>query len=362
MPLAEGTASGELGSPRLPRPAARDVDAGSNLQVLLVSAIVSVLPTRLYLGLTGYPRVGSGPLHVAHLLWGGLLMLAALVLLLSVLGKRAKRWSAALGGLGFGLFVDELGKFVTADNDYFFQPTIALIYVVFIMLFLAFRAIERRSLSADELLVNAADMLREVILGGATRAEVVRARRLLDRSGAEGALADGIREAIVGATRAPERVSRLASVAAWAWSTYDWLLAWRWFHRAIWLGFVAQAVIGLFAVVAVGWAALQPTAAPLAQQSTLLTSLLSLGLVVVGVGRLPTSRLDAYRWFERSVLISVFFTRVIIFWQDQLAALGGLLWDLVLLTTLRFLLRQEDARVSAEAGTPIRQSQATPNL
>ena len=309
-----------------------------------MSSVVAVLLTRLYLEMTGYPRVGSGPLHVAHLLWGGLLMLAALVVLLSVLGKRTKRWAAVLGGLGFGLFVDELGKFVTADNDYFFQPTIALIYVVFILLFLVFRAIERRSLSPDELLVNAADMLREVVLGGATRAEVVRARRLLDRSGSEGALADGLREAIAGATRAPEQVSRLANAASRAWRTYDRLLEWHWFHRAIWLVFVAQALLGLVAVVVVGLAAMHDRSALLQQQSTLLTSVVSLGLVLVGVARLPTSRLDAYRWFERSVLISVFFTQVIVFWQDQLAALGGLLFDLALLTTLRFLIRQEEAR------------------
>src|SRR5579859_5309939 len=246
-PLAEGT------PPRLPRAAARDVDAGGNLQVLLVSSVVAVLLTRLYLGITGYPRIGSGPLHVAHLLWGGLLMLAALVLVLSMLGKRAKRWAAVLGGLGFGLFVDELGKFVTADNNYFFQPTIALIYVVFIVLFLVFRAIERRSLSADELLVNAADMLREVILGGATRAEVVRARRLLDRSGAEGPLADGLRAALDGATRVPEQVSFVASTAAWAWRVYDRLLDWPWFQRAILLVFVTQSVLGLAAAIAIGW-------------------------------------------------------------------------------------------------------------
>jgi hypothetical protein len=212
------------------------------------------------------------------------------------------------------------------------------------VLFLVFRAIERRSLSSDELLVNAADMLREVVLGGATRAEVVRARRLLGRSGAEGPLADGLREAIDGATRAPEQVSRVANAAGWAWRTYDRLLEWRWFQRAIWLVFVAQALVGLVAAVAVGWAAVHDNAALLKQQSTLITSLVSLGLVLIGVARLPGSRLDAYRWFERSVLISVFFTQVIVFWQDQLAALGGLLWDLALLTTLRFLIRQEDAR------------------
>lgn len=328
----------------MPRAFARDVDAGGNLQVLLVSAVVAVLLTRLYLGMTGFPRVGGGGLHIAHLLWGGLLMLVALVLLLSVLGKRSKRWAAGLGGLGFGLFVDELGKFITDDNNYFFHPTIALIYVLFIMLFLAFKAIERRSLSSDELLVNAADMLREVILGGATRAEVVRTRRLLDRSGFEGPLADALSEAVDSASRAPERVSPLAVVATFAWRNYDNLIEWRWFPRSVWIIFVAQAVLGLVAAITVGWTAMHNTVPPL-QLGTLTASLISLGLVLVGVVRLPRSRLDAYRWFERGVLVSVLITQVLIFWQDELAALGGLLWDLALLTALRFLLKQEEARV-----------------
>src|SRR5438128_220933 len=98
---------------------ARDIDAGAYLETLLVAAVSSVLLTRLYLGMTGYPRIGGGPLHLAHLLWGGLLMLIGLVLLLSMLGKRLKHFAAAIGGVGFGLFIDEIGKFVTADNNYF---------------------------------------------------------------------------------------------------------------------------------------------------------------------------------------------------------------------------------------------------
>ena len=326
---------------------ARDVDAGGNLQILLVSAVVAVLGTRLYLTLMGYPRVGSGSLHIAHLLWGGLLMLVAQVVLVALLGKHAKRWAAAIGGLGFGLFVDELGKFVTADNDYFFQPAVALIYVVFIVLFLVFRAIERRSLSSYELLVNAADMLREVILGGATRAEIVRARRLLDRSGCDGPLAAALREAIDSATRAPERKSFIAVAAARAWRTYDKLLAWPGFQRAIWLVFVVQACVGLATGATFAWAAAHDSA-PSVEQNTLATSIVSLALVFVGVARLPSARLAAYRWFERSVLISVFFTQVILFWQDQFTALGGLAWDLVLLAVLRYGIRQEEARLVTE--------------
>jgi hypothetical protein len=80
------------------------------------------------------------------------------------------------------------------------------------------------------------------------------------------------------------------------------------------------------------------------QISTLAASLISLGLMLIGVIRLPRSRLDAYRWFERGVLVSILITQVLVFWQDQLTALGGLLWDLALLTTLRFLIKQEEAR------------------
>lgn len=44
--------------------------------------------SRLALQLVGYPRLGGGGFHIAHLLWGGLLMLAAIVLLLGFLTLR----------------------------------------------------------------------------------------------------------------------------------------------------------------------------------------------------------------------------------------------------------------------------------
>ncbi|HEY2593666.1 MAG TPA: hypothetical protein VGK33_07175 [Chloroflexota bacterium] len=297
---------------------------------------------RLYLMMTGYPRIGGGGLHIAHLLFGGLLMLAAQILVLSVLGKRMRRVAAIVGGIGLGLFVDEIGKFVTSDNDYFYQPAVAMIYVLFIVLFLIFRAIEHRSLSRGEALVNSAEMLTDLILDGATRAEVARARWLLRHSRCEGPVADGLQEAIAGAVRVQEHRSTLNAITLWAWRAYDRLLRWDWFQRAILIVFVGQALIGLATLVAAAWGALDIPPA------TLVSSSAALACALVGMAFLPRSRLEAYRWFERSVLISVFFTQVFLFWDAQLAALGGLAWYLVLLVVLRYLIRQEMGRIVTE--------------
>ena len=90
---------------RLPGAHRRRRRQAATCQVLLVSSVVSVLVTRLYLEMTGYPRIGSGPLHVAHLLWGGLLMLAAWCCCCPSSASAPSAGRPLLGGLGFGLFV-----------------------------------------------------------------------------------------------------------------------------------------------------------------------------------------------------------------------------------------------------------------
>jgi hypothetical protein len=63
--------------------------------------------------------------------------------LLTLLGRWPRRPAAIVGGVGFGFFIDELGKFITSDNNYFFEPAAALIYLIFIGLFLLVRALQR---------------------------------------------------------------------------------------------------------------------------------------------------------------------------------------------------------------------------
>src|SRR6266700_2919755 len=143
----------------------RNLDAGKLLETFLVSAVAAFLGVRFFLGVTGYPRLGGGGLHIAHMLWGGTLMVAAVLLLLSYLGQRIRRAAAVIGGLGFGLFIDELGKFITSDNNYFYRPAMALIYLVFLALFLLLRAVERKREWSDETyLINALVLLQEAVL------------------------------------------------------------------------------------------------------------------------------------------------------------------------------------------------------
>ena len=52
----------------------RNLDAWPYLEIFLVSAVVAVLGIRMFLELSGYPRLGHGRLHIAHMLWGGFLM------------------------------------------------------------------------------------------------------------------------------------------------------------------------------------------------------------------------------------------------------------------------------------------------
>lgn len=121
----------------------KNQDADEHLELFFVSAVSSVLVIRFFLAITGYPQISPGDLHVAHMLWGGLLMMFAMMLVLSYTNRWVGMAASIMGGIGFGTFIDELGKFITKDNDYFFRPTVAILYVIFVGLFFLFRTIGR---------------------------------------------------------------------------------------------------------------------------------------------------------------------------------------------------------------------------
>ena len=111
----------------------------SLLETFLIAAVATVLIIRTELWLTNYPQLGGHGLHIAHLLYGGVFMAVAIGILLMFLGRGPWRPAGLIGGIGFGFFIDELGKFITEDNNYFYKPAAGVIYVVFITMFLVLR-------------------------------------------------------------------------------------------------------------------------------------------------------------------------------------------------------------------------------
>ena len=108
-------------------------DAEINTLLMLVSFAASITLTRAFLYLTGYPQIGNSELHISHLLWGGLLMFAALLILLLYSNRWIQTLAAIMSGIGIGLFIDEVGKFITQTNDYFYPAAAPIIYSFFLL-------------------------------------------------------------------------------------------------------------------------------------------------------------------------------------------------------------------------------------
>ena len=150
-------------SQRLWRPV-RDQAADSFWMLLIASLSITVLVTRFYLELSGYPQVGDSTYHVAHVLWGGLLLFVAVTLPLSIVNRYALWASSILGGIGAGLFIDEVGKFITQSNDYFFPLAFPIIYgFILLCVWLYWRIRRHQPRDTRTLLYHALEDMKQVL-------------------------------------------------------------------------------------------------------------------------------------------------------------------------------------------------------
>jgi hypothetical protein len=318
----------------------RNIDGHEFFESFLVSAVASILLIRAFLHVTGYPTVGGDALHVAHMLWGGLLMLVALVLLLGFLGKQVKNLAAVIGGIGFGTFIDELGKFLTHDNNYFYEPTVALIYVVFILFYIGVAVVQRSPPTREESVANALEITLEAVRRDLDRYERERAQELL-RQAAPG---DPVAQALVAALKQveavpPGRPGPLNRAISLVRAAYGRAVRMPWFPRLVVAVFVVNAVLGFVQMVLL----LRHRFGELSTFNwvELLLSLVPALLVLAGVVRMPVSRLAAYRLFHAAVLVIIFVTQFFAFFHDQFAAVLGLAANLVVLATLRYMIHEE---------------------
>lgn len=151
------------------------------LQLTVLSFAASVSLTRLILELTGYPQLGNETLHIAHVLYGGVILYAASLLPLLYANRWAYTWSAILSGVGVGLFIDEVGKFITQNNDYFFPAAAPIIYAFFLLTVLIYVRIKKEpKMDTRGELYTVMEILQEVLDHSIEQAEHDEMRRRLD--------------------------------------------------------------------------------------------------------------------------------------------------------------------------------------
>lgn len=331
----------------------RRSDGGELLERFLVSGIVSVLVIRWALALTGYPKLGGGGLHIAHMLWGGLLMLIALVLLLLFLERRVHRAAAIVAGLGFGTFVDEVGKFITADNNYFFRPAVAIIYVVFVALFLLTRAVmSERALTPGEALANAMDVLEPGARGPLADRTRALGRLLLGRADPTDPLVPALRAWM--AQRPAPHVTKtgLDRLEALGSRLYAAAIANPLFERALIATMAvdaAAAVIGAFTLVLPLGGGAGSSPATVSGVGRTVSAVVGALLVLRGVPELRRSRAAAYRWFRRGVVVWILVTQVFVFYASQLAGVTGLGLHVLTYAVLTYMLSHELAHEGGQS-------------
>jgi hypothetical protein len=76
-------------------------------------------------------------------LWGGLFLFIAAMLPIIWANRWVYRVGAIFAGVGIGLFIDEVGKFITQSYDYFFPPAAPIVYAFFLICVLVYMQFAR---------------------------------------------------------------------------------------------------------------------------------------------------------------------------------------------------------------------------
>lgn len=302
-------------------------------EAFTIIAIATILITRLYLRLTGYPQIGGGDLHIAHALYGGALMMLALLIGWLMLGFGVRVTCVVLGGVGFGLFLDEVGKFVTKTNDYFYGPSAEIMYILVVVILVGARIVrDFRPLSAQECLASAALIAADGVARG-----LAERRREIGLSLAEQAAAGGADAADVAAVRsllssADPASDRLHTLQQWVFRLVPgFLRSPRWVPILGWL-MVAVAllsvVFGALGVALGGWyyqddrMTLELAGASVASVILLVSAGLTLGMALPAmILRRRTASVWPLVWLRNAALVFTLLNALVDFATDGFGAL-----------------------------------------
>ena len=326
---------------------------GPQLDTFLVCAATAVILNRVVLIVLGYPQIGSrepGGIHISHSIYGGIMMLVAMVIAIAFLAPSTRWWLAILGGLGFGWYVDELGKYVS-NAGYLYRGALPLIYVTFVVLFLVARSLAGRAYGPDDAVANALESLKLAAVGLLDDTRRHEALQRFDSVGPRGEFATQVHQLLGNAPASPARPP------GW-WRRFQsraraWYVAWS--HRRsfeivieVFFFLLAASTLGSAIGVSIDGAGITQPSEKVATVAATIAGI----LVIIGIVRLRRNRLAALHWFDRALLIWILVVQFYEFRQQQFAAVIGLAVDLFIWAMVRSAIAIEEQRLHSGADEP----------
>jgi hypothetical protein len=319
----------------------RNLEAGDLIENFLVSSASAIILLRIFLNLANYPQIDPGGLHVAHMLFGGIIMMLSIIAQLIFLDREIRHATSITGGIGFGIFIDEIGKFITRDHNYFYRPTFAIIYVIFISIFLITRVLEKLSPhSPEEYTINAVEILKSIISNRSSsrdNPQILNAINLFKNLDLP--FISDLRATLIKAIPfSKEKNSLIFTIKSKIKESYKSSINNRYFVKLIIWMFVAFSSFQLISSLSN-----LKRANELLVQTELLSSSLSGIIVLVGLQNIirRTKIIFSYKLFKFSILISIFITQFLRFMNQQLSAVIFLILDLLALNVFQHLIQHK---------------------
>ena len=338
----------------------RNVEFTQLFDTFFITAITTILIVRFSLKISGYPQIGGSTLHISHLLPGSLLMLLSILVLLAAVNRAARGFAAVLAGVGFGLAWDELGKFVTKNNNYFFHATPGLIYITFVVLYLAVRYTAQRRFTQNDYMANVLDLLKDAAIKDLDQREYQHAKELLAHVSPKHTLYAPTRAMLELVKPSPERkpslLDKIINDVKWPLRA---LSRQAFFPRliisvALVYGFASLAAAVFFFAGATLPDSHHVTAILQGDESDIaggISALASAILVMVAAYKYFNGHVRrAYRYFEQGLLVNIFIGQVVLFFKSQTVALISLAVTLFLLINLELLAAEKSTHKSKVQG------------
>ena len=339
----------------------RNSDAPELIELFLVAGIASVLAIRGFLAATGYPQLGGDGLHIAHMLWGGLFMTLAMLLLFAALGQSGAAARRHSGRYWVWRLHRRVGQVHHQRQQLFLRahhrPDLHYLHRDLSCA----RSLSTAGAGADtEALANAFNQL-ELGAGRPLDAETRRTTLdLLAKSDTSDPVVQGLSVFVRSIEPQPgPDMSFYFRARDFAVSLYSRVLLSCWFRPILVGFFLVRAFVQIAIVLLVVLAGLFVSDIEILQLSfsgiaTLVSVAVSGILTLFGIFQLKRSRLAAYRWFVHSILVSIFVIQVFTFLESELSALWGFAIDILVYTALKIMIEQEqlmESGVESESAT-----------